>query len=92
MKFVDYREKKKKSSNRFVEARWCSGYPIEFSIRLLGRSEGLWLEARCVCVLTEGLERLRKTFTANGKREITPSDHVYIILTACCFQFLCLIE
>ena len=87
MKFVDYREKKK-SSNRFVEARWCSGYPIEFSIRLLG----LWLEARLVSVLTEGLERLRMTLTANGKREIRPRDHVYIILAACCFQCLCLIE
>ena len=33
-----------------------------------------------------------KRQTANGKREITPRDHVYIILAARCFQFLCLIE
>ena len=38
------------------------------------------------------LERLRMTFTANGKREIWPRDHVYPIFTAYCFQFLCQIE
>ena len=38
------------------------------------------------------IERLRMTFTANGKREIWPRDHVYPIFVACCLQLSCQIE
>ena len=44
-------EKSNKFSNRCVEARWCSGYPVGFSIRLMGRSKGWWLDARLVSAL-----------------------------------------
>ena len=63
MESVEFRENKT-FSNRSVEARWCSGYPIKIPVRLMGRTESWGLEARLVSAL---IERFKIVITANSQ-------------------------